>query len=218
MYAGEIVEVAPVNELFAHPTHPYTELLLRSIPRVDRDTGGLSTIAGQVPAIGAMPSGDSGPPWRCPLRQPVCTTRDPVLVPLPDARPSGPVGGARRTGRGRTAPDPVLTVTGLRESFTVTRGFPRSLTAATVRALDGISFQVRDGEAFGLVGESGCGKSTAGAPRCACSSPTPARSSSRARTWSRRASRVWRCCAASCRSSSRIRTRRSIRAGGSARR
>src|SRR5258705_7129705 len=57
--------------------------------------------------------------------------------------------------------EPVLTVRGLRKFFTVTRGFPRSRTV-TVRALDGISFTVRDGEAFGLVGESGCGKSTAG--------------------------------------------------------
>ncbi len=57
--------------------------------------------------------------------------------------------------------EPVLTVTGLRKFFTVTRGFPRSRTV-TVRALDRISFRVRDGEAFGLVGESGCGKSTAG--------------------------------------------------------
>src|SRR6185312_3823154 len=69
MYAGEIVEIAPVNELFARPTHPYTELLLRSIPRVDRDTGGLSAIAGQVPAIGAMPSGCRFAA-RCPLREP----------------------------------------------------------------------------------------------------------------------------------------------------
>jgi peptide/nickel transport system ATP-binding protein len=58
MYAGEIVEIAPVNDLFACPTHPYTELL--------------------------MPSGCRFAP-RCPLRQPICTSRDPVLVPLHDA-------------------------------------------------------------------------------------------------------------------------------------
>jgi peptide/nickel transport system ATP-binding protein len=57
--------------------------------------------------------------------------------------------------------DPVLTVTGLRKFFTVKRGFPRA-SSVTVRAVDGISFAVGDGEAFGLVGESGCGKSTAG--------------------------------------------------------
>src|SRR5260221_156299 len=69
-------------------------------------------------------------------------------------------GCARRLQR-PAMPEPVLTVTGLRKFFTVTRGFRRSRTV-TVRALDGISFRVRDGEAFGLVGESGCGKSTAG--------------------------------------------------------
>ena len=161
MYAGEIVEIAPVNELFARPTHPYTELLLRSIPRVDRDMGGLTTIAGQVPAISAMPSGCRFAP-RCPFREPVCTSRDPVLVPLPDA-PDHQVRCWLRAPpvRGLDMPDSVLTVTGLRKFFTVKRGFPRVRTV-TVRALDGISFHVRDGEAFGLVGESGCGKSTAG--------------------------------------------------------
>jgi len=85
MYAGEIVETAPVDEIFVHPTHPYTELLLRSIPRVDRDAGGLSTIAGQVPAISAMPTGCRFAP-RCPHREDACTTRDPLLVPLAGAR------------------------------------------------------------------------------------------------------------------------------------
>jgi len=84
MYAGEIVEMASVDEIFARPTHPYTELLLRSIPRVDRDSVGLSTIGGQVPAISAMPSGCRFA-QRCPIREPVCTTRDPLLVPLAGA-------------------------------------------------------------------------------------------------------------------------------------
>jgi peptide/nickel transport system ATP-binding protein len=84
MYAGEIVETAPVDELFARPTHPYTELLLRSIPRVDRDAAGLSAIAGQVPSISAMPSGCRFAP-RCPMREDACTRRDPPLVALPDA-------------------------------------------------------------------------------------------------------------------------------------
>ncbi|MBL8705589.1 MAG: ATP-binding cassette domain-containing protein [Rhodospirillales bacterium] len=55
----------------------------------------------------------------------------------------------------------ILTVEGLRKFFTVKRGFPNPKTV-TVRALDGVSFTVKQGEAFGLVGESGCGKSTAG--------------------------------------------------------
>ncbi len=60
-----------------------------------------------------------------------------------------------------TAAAPLLQVEGLRKFFAVKRGFPNPKTV-TVRALDGVDFGVREGEAFGLVGESGCGKSTAG--------------------------------------------------------
>jgi oligopeptide/dipeptide ABC transporter ATP-binding protein len=55
---------------------------------------------------------------------------------------------------------PVLQVSDLIKHFTVSKGFPRAVTT-TVRAVDGVSFAVSSGEAFGLVGESGCGKSTA---------------------------------------------------------
>jgi len=54
----------------------------------------------------------------------------------------------------------ILEVEGLKKHFTQTKGFPRPVTT-TVRAVDGVSFEVAQGEAFGLVGESGCGKSTA---------------------------------------------------------
>ncbi|MBI1776701.1 MAG: ABC transporter ATP-binding protein [Proteobacteria bacterium] len=81
MYAGEIVETATVESLFESPTHPYTELLLRSIPRVDRDMGGLETIPGQVPSISRMPSGCRFQD-RCPMKQPICTREEPVLAPV----------------------------------------------------------------------------------------------------------------------------------------
>lgn len=59
-----------------------------------------------------------------------------------------------------TASETLLEVCDLAKYFTVTKGFPRPVTT-TVRAVDGVSFAVPRGEAFGLVGESGCGKSTA---------------------------------------------------------
>ncbi|PWC31050.1 ABC transporter ATP-binding protein [Azospirillum sp. TSO35-2] len=78
MYAGQVVEEAPVRSLFAMPRHPYTEALLRATPRVDEDAGTLAPIPGQVPSIRAMPPGCAYAP-RCPLRRPPCETEVPPL-------------------------------------------------------------------------------------------------------------------------------------------
>jgi peptide/nickel transport system ATP-binding protein len=78
MYGGSIVEIADVGSLFAHPTHPYTEALLRSIPRSDRDTETLHSIPGQVPPISRMPEGCRFAA-RCNYARSVCRMLDPVL-------------------------------------------------------------------------------------------------------------------------------------------
>ena len=57
MYGGHLAEVAPVEELFANPVHPYTEALLKSVPRLDRDINDLNPIPGLVPSIDRMPKG-----------------------------------------------------------------------------------------------------------------------------------------------------------------
>ena len=57
MYAGHIVEMAAVGELFQHPVHPYTKALLKSIPRLDRSTQEVFPIRGTVPPIDRMPVG-----------------------------------------------------------------------------------------------------------------------------------------------------------------
>ncbi|BBK44511.1 dipeptide/oligopeptide/nickel ABC transporter ATP-binding protein [Allostella vacuolata] len=83
MYAGEVVETAPIDAVFARPTHPYTEALLRSIPRVDRNTTELQAIGGQVPAISNMPAGCRFAD-RCALVEPRCRVQSPPLTMLPD--------------------------------------------------------------------------------------------------------------------------------------
>jgi peptide/nickel transport system ATP-binding protein len=79
MYAGDIIEIAAVEALFERPAHPYTEALLSSIPRVDRDAGDLKPIAGQVPPITAMPEGCRYAD-RCPLREPRCAAMPPLAA------------------------------------------------------------------------------------------------------------------------------------------
>jgi peptide/nickel transport system ATP-binding protein len=79
MYAGEIVERAPVDELFAGPQHPYTVGLLGSIPRLDRQASHLATIEGMVPNMSAPPRGCRFAA-RCPFVGDVCVEAPPPMV------------------------------------------------------------------------------------------------------------------------------------------
>jgi peptide/nickel transport system ATP-binding protein len=79
MYAGEIVERAPVDELFASPQHPYTVGLLGSIPQLDRPTSQLATIEGMVPNMTAPPAGCRFAA-RCPFASEPCIKAAPPLV------------------------------------------------------------------------------------------------------------------------------------------
>jgi peptide/nickel transport system ATP-binding protein len=79
MYAGEIVERAPVEELFANPQHPYTVGLLGSIPRLDRRATHLATIEGMVPNMAHPPLGCRFAA-RCPFVSDICITAPPPLA------------------------------------------------------------------------------------------------------------------------------------------
>ena len=78
MYAGRIVELAPVAQLFDQPAHPYTEALLRSVPDLDVDVERLYSIEGQPPALHALPKGCSFAP-RCAQAHGVCMERAPPM-------------------------------------------------------------------------------------------------------------------------------------------
>ncbi len=78
MYAGKIVESAPVEALFADPQHPYTIGLLGSIPRIEVDRERLSTIEGTVPSPNNQPKGCRFAP-RCPFADPRCHNEPPLL-------------------------------------------------------------------------------------------------------------------------------------------
>jgi peptide/nickel transport system ATP-binding protein len=81
MYAGKVIEEAPVNELFAHPRHPYTQGLIRSIPRIDlaaTHKQALEAIPGVVPKLIRPAEGCRFAP-RCKYATPACTTATPPL-------------------------------------------------------------------------------------------------------------------------------------------
>ena len=78
MYAGKIVEVAEVCELFDHPAHPYTQGLIMSIPKMSSDVEELYSIDGSIPSFGSLPSGCTFGP-RCPYFTEECTKSEPVL-------------------------------------------------------------------------------------------------------------------------------------------
>ncbi|HET9663559.1 MAG TPA: ABC transporter ATP-binding protein [Burkholderiales bacterium] len=181
MYAARMAEQGSAANVFAKPLHPYTAGLLRSVPRLDQSRGRkLETIEGLPPNLLDPPVGCRFAP-RCAARMEACVAAPPPLALVEPHRHSacirakemaqvGPAGLGLQSANPQPpvhktldTDKPLLDVRDLRTYFEVRAGlgvFNRA--RAEVRAVDGLSFQVYRGETVGLVGESGCGKTTVG--------------------------------------------------------
>ncbi|MBI5235599.1 MAG: ABC transporter ATP-binding protein [Deltaproteobacteria bacterium] len=181
MYAGKIVEAGSVKTLFSKPLHPYTIKLLRSMPVAGQRTHALDAIRGSVPDAASYPSGCrfSG---RCPREMAGCAQKEPELV-LRGQEHGHPVAchlydapfmasrSARLVASAEGVPAPLdkthnerpvlLEVRNLKTWYPIRRGLFKRVVGH-VKAVDGISLSIRKGMTLALVGESGCGKSTAG--------------------------------------------------------
>jgi peptide/nickel transport system ATP-binding protein len=181
MYAGEMVERADVNDLFASPQHPYTQGLIRCVPKLGADKAGsvLFPIRGRVPPPNNRPLGCMFFP-RCDYVQEICKVERPPLRQIKGTNIyarchfseeiiseqwSPPEDMALPVLNNRQPSDEVIIdVNGLQKYYEVQGSSLRDTLGLGepryVKAVEGASFQVKKGRTLGIVGESGCGKST----------------------------------------------------------
>jgi len=183
MYAGRVVETTTTARLFANPRHPYTEALFGALPEKAADqTERLYSIPGQPPDLTAPPTGCKFAA-RCRYVQDSCRQTEPALegdtwdhtfrcfFPVGQAGDDDVVADHHEAAvvrdRVERAAQPqdgeaLLRIDGLIKNFSVTSGAVLQRKIGEVSAVADVSFKVRPGATFGVVGESGCGKTTIG--------------------------------------------------------
>ncbi len=165
MYAGELVELASREALFARPQHPYTQALFAAQPRSDRRDQSLRALPGMV----SRPLQGCRLAPRCPKVEALCLQAAPDLLEMAEghsvrchfAGPAVPIGSAATSVPPTAEETPLLQVQDLAVHFPIRSGLLQRVTGH-VRAVDGVSLAIRRGRTLALVGESGCGKTTVG--------------------------------------------------------
>lgn len=185
LYAGKVMETGTVDDIFSNPIHPYTRGLLNSLPKIYSDSRRqeLQPIPGNFPDLVTLPEGCVFAP-RCENAEPRCQIGEIPLVEFSLGhwarcrKASTPKAILKKNlsslGEEPLRKDgPLLHIENLhmefqerrflrnlRISFDLKSGLSLSFRPSKVYAVNGISFHLQKGETFGLVGESGCGKST----------------------------------------------------------
>ena len=180
MYAGELVERASVADIYLRPYHPYTQGLMRCVPRLGQDkrSSYLHPIRGRVPSPSSLPPGCVFEP-RCDYARERCRTSKPELRMIDAGRwarchfaeeiaaqgwtPSGEALALVAAVEPALPTEPAEAILKLENARTYYEAPSKQLIGGRkqyIKAVDDVSFTVRKGLTLGIVGESGCGKST----------------------------------------------------------
>lgn len=170
MYAGQVVEQASVHDFFNQVRHPYVQQLMASVPSFANREEKLSVITGSVPTLDTLPSGCRFHP-RCVYCFDRCLTEEPQLQEIekrlvrchlyPTFKEL-PLLEKKKMAWNvvSTKAETIFDVKNLSVHFVHKKGiFNRNKTV--FKAVDGLSFRLQQGKTLALVGESGCGKTTA---------------------------------------------------------